>query len=610
MESEDSEAMLAKDVQETELSCFDKVVFAYITSLKVRVWYFAVITMILSVCVNAGALLTDMAAPFITGAKLTIITHNIVLLKFVVFTFGLERCLDLAIDTADDLSYLRSGLLVLAERLCGVSSTNCVVAPVYVSAELFLSLPWLLGSLQNAFDLWYLIDLTGIVYVTLLTGLITVVYFCRFFSDDFVKAQKIKAKELEEGRYRVMSCFDLLIRFRGYKVQNFNLGIKLSAAAVVVLNISFILRQVLSGKLAVVVSVGGILIVLVLLNHAHNAFIKQQRSPMWPFMILFICLFLLILVVFPKLDMYGGTTSSTLTPSKKSYAYMTQRTDAVYPACLMRWGSPNTERKEAQLDIIDLAVFAEAMYQRGEDVMASVKNGTTGTDIDDVVLEELAPVETVGRWGVFKLPESKVRVVAVRGTNIGRDILEDVDLFATIALLQLSGFLFPVLSALPRELVRDLIEDAAAPRAFNPWEELVNATKTWKHKSEADGYSLVVTGHSLGGAYTAIAAAAANVSGVAFSPPGIGYTFPRFGLQDEASITRSLTAVQPTGDLVPVVDKQVGFTQHISCRVKKTLGCHGIGTTLCELYSVCGDPRGRDSRCADLGPYPRKLILV
>eukprot|EP00928_Gymnodinium_smaydae_P082773 TRINITY_DN6606_c0_g2_i2.p1 TRINITY_DN6606_c0_g2~~TRINITY_DN6606_c0_g2_i2.p1 ORF type:complete len:432 (-),score=52.82 TRINITY_DN6606_c0_g2_i2:623-1918(-) len=430
MESEDSEAMLAKDVQETELSCFDKVVFAYITSLKVRVWYFAVITMILSVCVNAGALLTDMAAPFITGSKMTIANHNPVLLKFVLLTFSLERYLDLAIDTADDLSYLRSGLLVLAERLCGIPSTKFAFAPIYCSAELFLSFPWFLGRFQNVIGLWYLLEYAGTLYVSLLLVLTTVIYFCRFFSDDFVKAQKVKAKEFEEERYRVTPFFDLLIRFRGNKLQNFKLGIVLSVVAVVVLNISFVLRQALSGTPAIVVSVGGIIIVLVLLNHAQVSFIRQRRNPMWPFMICIICLFVWMLVVFPKVDMYGGATLSTLKPSQELRAYMTQRTDAVYPACLMRWGSLDKERRETQLDIIDLAVFAEAIYQRGDDVMASVKNGTTGTAIDGVILEEIEPDETVGRWGVFKIPESKVRVVAVRGTNIGKEILEDADVLS------------------------------------------------------------------------------------------------------------------------------------------------------------------------------------
>lgn len=266
-----------------------------------------------------------------------------------------------------------------------------------------------------------------------------------------------------------------------------------------------------------------------------------------------------------------------------------------YPICLMRWGTGN-EPEQKRLTVLDLAVFADAVYFSYEpDVMSVVRNATQGTDLQDVQLEYLEGASTVGRWGVFKLPKSKMRVFAIRGTMSRMDTMADADMYAAIHVMQFFNQFLPVLSLYPTTFTRTLLGKCTVHRWVGEralWKDVIRAAGKYKLQSFKEGYGFVITGHSLGGALAVIAGAFLAVQSVAFSPPGAEYSAYRFGIQSMAQIEKGSTVIKPRADLVPQVDLQVGFTQVIECNAG-SLKCHAIGRTACELFRSCGDPRGR-----------------
>merc|ERR1712151_613430 len=107
--------------------------------------------------------------------------------------------------------------------------------------------------------------------------------------------------------------------------------------------------------------------------------------------------------------------------------------------------------------------------------------------------------------------------------------------------------------------------------------------------------------HSLGGALVGAVSAQENVQGVGFSAPGLYYQKDRLDINLN-DLEYSFTNIQPSHDVVPRVDVQRGMVEWIKCD-RSPVTCHSPKTTSCEIWSQCGDPRGRDWRslCGGLG---------
>lgn len=268
--------------------------------------------------------------------------------------------------------------------------------------------------------------------------------------------------------------------------------------------------------------------------------------------------------------------------------------NVTYPICSLSWGHPSMPPQK-RLGVLDLAAFSASTYEPDYSaVLDFIRNATSSTDLEDVMIEVLSKWQVIARYGIFTIPSMKVRILAFRGTSTNDDIMADASLFAQIFVLQVFDIILPIFSIFPKAMIRNMMDPVGGKRLLGGdvgLDEIVQLAEELKARSLAEGYQLVITGHSLGGVVAAIAGARAHVPAVSFSPPGQFYTMGRFGFTEQ-EVESSLVLVQPHWDVVPKVDRQAGFGQWVKCN-ESPLQCHSIWRTTGTLYKNCGDPRER-----------------
>uniref|UniRef100_A0A0G4FE26 Uncharacterized protein n=1 Tax=Chromera velia CCMP2878 TaxID=1169474 RepID=A0A0G4FE26_9ALVE len=157
-----------------------------------------------------------------------------------------------------------------------------------------------------------------------------------------------------------------------------------------------------------------------------------------------------------------------------------------------------------------------------------------------------------------------VAVIAVRGTTIQAEVFADLSLWSSIAVLQVvNNYITPVLSWLPKWWTNKMLTSTSIFTGYN--------IVRFRGEMEMDE-----TAPSAGSASWAnkVAENAKN------------------------SLKRWVTAVIPSYDLIPKVDKVTGLIQHIDCFEEEPLPCHSMTTILCALACDCGDDSGQmRSRC-------------
>mmetsp|Transcript_82333 Transcript_82333/g.142741 ORF Transcript_82333/g.142741 Transcript_82333/m.142741 type:complete len:822 (-) Transcript_82333:44-2509(-) len=277
------------------------------------------------------------------------------------------------------------------------------------------------------------------------------------------------------------------------------------------------------------------------------------------------------------------------------------------PVCRLQWRPrPYSGRQvysNESLSVLDLALFSQLPYFHKENVEGELYDRVTHTPLKDwKLLHTDENKANLGLWLVLQSNKSRMRVVAIRGTQSNADILADIAIFAPIALLQAINKFIPLLTIIPKRLVqvgislpRDLGLVWRFRRLFDALDSLV---RELVKQDAADGFRTVVVGHSLGGALAAMAASKYDIQGVAFSPPGLYYSGAWFGVSEDV-LKKKMVIVKPDKDFVPKIDKQVGNIEQVQCRSNDPVSCHGLPQTICYLNRVCGDPRMRDFRLAD-----------
>eukprot|EP00928_Gymnodinium_smaydae_P083158 TRINITY_DN6640_c1_g1_i1.p1 TRINITY_DN6640_c1_g1~~TRINITY_DN6640_c1_g1_i1.p1 ORF type:complete len:646 (+),score=67.76 TRINITY_DN6640_c1_g1_i1:70-2007(+) len=268
-----------------------------------------------------------------------------------------------------------------------------------------------------------------------------------------------------------------------------------------------------------------------------------------------------------------------------------------YSVCGTLWGDENVSAG-MRFDILDLAALAYASsFPTADLVMSGLHTMFKGTSLEEFNVLEIEDAGTVGRWIVVEFPASKVRVLAVRGTSTLPDVYADLQVYGSIAVLQFMNVLTPVMQLLPARFIRGLTKAGFATSLFATtpiWDTLSAVVARHKASALSNGMELILTGHSLGGGLVGVAAAQHKVQGIGFSAPGLFYQAERMNI-DISTLQRYFTIVRPSADVVPAVDDQRGMVQWIDC-AEQFGTCHRLTKTSCELWTSCGDRRGRDWR--------------
>jgi hypothetical protein len=193
----------------------------------------------------------------------------------------------------------------------------------------------------------------------------------------------------------------------------------------------------------------------------------------------------------------------------------------------------------SHLNVLDIAAMARGSYENSTEraqaqMLAyhrpNLKNWRTynGT------------LKTAGsgvRWVEYRLKNTtnetedvsdlNLSVVAVRGTSNFNDVFQDLYLWSTSALLQMSSFFGTMVSLWPAETVDSF---AQFIMTFGPIDStLVYWNKVEEHVDHllSEGRTVIMTGHSLGGAVAAVVAVHKSIPSASFSAPGLGFSTRR-----------------------------------------------------------------------------------
>eukprot|EP00927_Polykrikos_kofoidii_P071375 TRINITY_DN67640_c0_g1_i1.p1 TRINITY_DN67640_c0_g1~~TRINITY_DN67640_c0_g1_i1.p1 ORF type:complete len:1462 (+),score=156.61 TRINITY_DN67640_c0_g1_i1:104-4489(+) len=263
-----------------------------------------------------------------------------------------------------------------------------------------------------------------------------------------------------------------------------------------------------------------------------------------------------------------------------------------YPVCSKRFGSSGVD-----LTVLDLAAFAWATYEEDPKTagkMVEQSLAPRNVEILHVGDSTALPRTLMARLKSVHQHEPDTVVIAVKGTSTFMDVSLDLSMFACIKLLQIFDLLVNIFGLSPPDLVRSVLSSARLPQTKKIFTKITDVLK----KQVLDAQSMynatvVLTGHSLGGAFAQIVAAQTGVNALVWSAPGSYYSQAMFNMTTEAT-QRTVTVIAPDSDQVAMVDRQAGAVQPIQCRKKDgqaglpTL-CHLLTKSACEIWRVCTD---------------------
>jgi len=236
-------------------------------------------------------------------------------------------------------------------------------------------------------------------------------------------------------------------------------------------------------------------------------------------------------------------------------------------------------------------------------------NSTTDETDDELGLGEWSIIHYTQSEPVFmhlRNVESGSDIIAVRGTASKLDMLQDLSLYMSIALLQTFSLIIPITSIAPTSfvikmvwiasyfegIVDDKIRDSYDTPVYN---------YAYNVLSNDDNYnldSLYIIGHSLGGGISQAVGAQlyymnqrylkknVDIKSLSLAAPGMLFGSKKFNFDLEALYMTSIV-IKPQHDIVSTIDIHGGLLQNLQCNTASFAECHLLGNILCELYTHC-----------------------
>eukprot|EP00761_Pharyngomonas_kirbyi_P008545 gb/GECH01008557.1/.p1 GENE.gb/GECH01008557.1/~~gb/GECH01008557.1/.p1 ORF type:complete len:849 (+),score=112.80 gb/GECH01008557.1/:1-2547(+) len=290
-----------------------------------------------------------------------------------------------------------------------------------------------------------------------------------------------------------------------------------------------------------------------------------------------------------------GSVHNTL-PESGTHAqtgHHVQGLEDPYDVCQMEWHG---------YGILDYGYFCVLTYEEGDTFDKDLNTWFGSCDNCSVVYSYN---QTVAFYDYY-IPEKNLSIIAVRGTALLRDWVEDVDIWSEVGLLQLASMFGPFLTFWPQNLTVNIIASTSTlKKSFGGnnryyYDKLLSYTKDVMNDRE-----VILTGHSLGGGLAKIVGARLGIKAITFSSPGVVLSRKKLGIDSLDTISRTTLTIKPSHDLVPKVDELGGIVQDIDCDAD-AISCHSILRTTRELTRVCGnDAAGRYVRLNDEPIHPK-----
>ncbi|KAJ3212361.1 hypothetical protein HDU67_003878 [Dinochytrium kinnereticum] len=250
------------------------------------------------------------------------------------------------------------------------------------------------------------------------------------------------------------------------------------------------------------------------------------------------------------------------------------------------------------LDILDVAAMARGSYescpQKADNILHKRERLQTWAAFNTTLPTDCASPDGSGdgvQWIEYRDMNASetdypVSVIAVRGTSNFNDVFQDLYLWSTSALLQLSSFMGTMVTVWPADTV-DLL--AYGIMKFGPLDSTLvywNAVEKKVKELREQNRIVIMTGHSLGGAVASIVASHQQVPSYAFSAPGLGYSTRRYQM-NTIDLQKYTMNIVPWHDAVPCFDLQVGLVQTIRCDENEVNICVFLDLTMATLQEEC-----------------------
>jgi len=305
----------------------------------------------------------------------------------------------------------------------------------------------------------------------------------------------------------------------------------------------------------------------------------------------------------------------------KNEGYVMWSDDAPkYPLCTLSWSNSANVNNSIKLSPVDLTHIVEVAYKKtAEDLVSNLTSywGPSGFCDATNLSSNCSDTQWQLRNKTFHPnpvyyhmyhPQSRIHIIAVRGTKEFKDAIEDVKLWGQVMALQAVGTFFPLFNFWTTNLINDFVYD------ISWWQRAINKG----HYRITDYYEaplryatdnnipkekefVIVAGHSLGGGVAQIVAAhlyensntkEKDIMSFGLSSPGTLWSAKKFAFKPETLASTSVT-IYGKRDPIFTGDKHDGLIESFHCNRGVALDCHKTFQSLCEITNSCYAPLKR-----------------